>query len=173
MHRWEINKLATDKLNEMKARFPEVLAGWTVSLNERAKRRLGCCKYSTKTIELSSYLADINLCEEEVMDTILHEIAHAVAGSRAKHGYEWKVVAYRLGCKGTRTANLSALAKAGKCDMSVMEERLPYVAICPVCHVKIFKARKPRNNGSTVCKCLSGASYATKLANRLMFGRTK
>ena len=44
----------------------------------------------------------------EVRDTILHEIAHALAGAKAKHGPAWKAIARRLG------ATLKARAEEGE-----------------------------------------------------------
>src|SRR5437879_2661559 len=52
------------------------LHDWTVAFNKR-KRTLGLCRYGVKAIELSVYLVDRN-GEEEIRDTILHEIVHAL-----------------------------------------------------------------------------------------------
>ena len=35
--------------------------------------------------------------EEQIRDTVLHEIAHAIAGREAGHGLLWKVTARRIG----------------------------------------------------------------------------
>ena len=35
--------------------------------------------------------------EEEIRDTVLHEIAHAIAGPEAGHGPLWKATARRIG----------------------------------------------------------------------------
>ena len=45
---------------------------------DRAKRRFGACNFSKKRISLSKYLTEVNEIEQ-VRDTILHEIAHALA----------------------------------------------------------------------------------------------
>ena len=71
------------------------LHGWTFGLS-KTKRRLGVCKYRTKRIEIAEYYAR-NSPEESVLDTLRHEIAHAIAGPAAKHGPRWKAVAVRLG----------------------------------------------------------------------------
>ena len=59
------------------------LTGWTFGLTD-AKRRLGVCKYRKKRIEISDYYARNNP-EESVLETLLHEIAHALAGPEAGH----------------------------------------------------------------------------------------
>ena len=71
------------------------LRGWTFGL-AKTRRRLGVCKYRAKRIEIAEYYAR-NSPEESVLDTLRHEIAHAIAGPAAKHGPKWKAVAIRLG----------------------------------------------------------------------------
>lgn len=64
-------------------------------------RRIGSCVSRggvAHTITFSKHWAT-RLPEEEVRDIILHEIAHAIAGHKAGHGYEWKRVARRIGAK--------------------------------------------------------------------------
>lgn len=71
--------------------------GWAFRW-DRAKRRLGRCSFSERVISLSKPLAAMN-DEGEVRDTILHEIAHALAGPGAGHGAEWKRVARAVGAR--------------------------------------------------------------------------
>src|SRR5450432_4244322 len=71
------------------------LNGWTFGLAD-TKRQLGVCKYRRKRIEIAEYYAS-NSPPESVLDTLLHEIAHAIAGPKAGHGPVWKAVAIRLG----------------------------------------------------------------------------
>src|SRR4051794_8526880 len=71
------------------------LHGWTFVL-ANTKRRLGVCKYRTKRIEVAEFHARNNP-PSVVLDTLLHEIAHAIAGPAARHGPAWKAVAIRLG----------------------------------------------------------------------------
>lgn len=69
--------------------------GWRFDF-DRAERRLGCCHYRTRQITLSrAYVLAAD--EPSVRDTILHEIAHVLAGPRARHGWEWKVQALKIG----------------------------------------------------------------------------
>ena len=74
--------------------------GWSFNFDE-AKKRFGVCKYKSKSIGLSRPLTLLNT-EAEVRDTILHEIAHALAGHAAGHGPEWKKVAASIGAKPVR-----------------------------------------------------------------------
>lgn len=74
------------------------LTAWTAVINPRPMRRLGCCRYRKLTIELSQLFVRTH-DEEHVMNTILHEIAHALAGARAGHGERWKRTARSIGLK--------------------------------------------------------------------------
>ena len=74
---------------------------WSFKWNNR-KRAFGVCSYRTKTIQLSKPITT-HEGEKKITDTILHEIAHAIAGHDAGHGAEWKRVARRLGASPTAT----------------------------------------------------------------------
>src|SRR4051794_40057748 len=76
------------------------LHGWSFAFNRR-KRAMGLCRYSRKTIELSIYLVDRNGFEE-ILDTILHEIAHALVGPCHGHDAVWKAKCREVGAKPQR-----------------------------------------------------------------------
>lgn len=76
------------------------LTHWTVQLDS-AKTRAGICRYRERSIGLSAPLTRLH-ADAEVRDTILHEVAHALAGPRAKHGPEWRRVARSIGCTAQR-----------------------------------------------------------------------
>ena len=71
------------------------LTGWTLAFIE-AKRRLGDCHFQHRVIRISRTLA-LEGSEEQIRDTVLHEIAHAIAGHEAGHGPLWKATARRIG----------------------------------------------------------------------------
>jgi SprT protein len=112
--------------------------GWTFEW-DRAKRRMGCCHYSTKTITMSSFLV-LNATKDQIRNTILHEIAHGMAGYAAAHGYHWRRTAISIGCDGKRchTVKTSAGAK--------------YKATCGGCGNEFFKFRMPKR-GLTGRRC--------------------
>lgn len=116
----------------------------------RAKRTLGVTKFRVARgpfmpevstvvhIGLSTEFVDI-LPRDEVEDVIRHEIAHALAGHMAGHGYEWRIMARKVGAKAERCATPSAKPVApiqGKCPNGHTFEahRLPQrVKLCPTC----------------------------------------
>ena len=71
------------------------LTGWTLAFVE-AKRRLGDCHFRNRVIRISRTHA-LEGSKEQIRDTVLHEIAHAIAGREAGHGPLWKVTARRIG----------------------------------------------------------------------------
>lgn len=75
---------------------------WTFVWND-AVNILGMCKHSKKQIVLSKRWT-LGLPDEEVLDTILHEIAHVIAGWKVKsHGIEWQNAAILVGAKPVAT----------------------------------------------------------------------
>lgn len=75
--------------------------GWTFKWS-RAKHDFGYCYHSRKQINLSKPLCLINE-ETAIMDTILHEIAHALVGNSHGHDRVWRAKAIEIGCNGVRT----------------------------------------------------------------------
>ena len=92
------------------------------------------------TILLSSIITSIHT-EEEVIDTILHEISH---GLTPGHGHDevWRRKAIEIGCNGKRCFDISE---------ELAEIRFPIVAICCKCGNKHYKSRMPKQDHW--CKC--------------------
>lgn len=86
----------------------------------RRLRYFGLCKSKAgvvTAIELSAPLVELN-SEEQVRDTILHEIAHARAGHAAGHGIVWQVQARALGCNAERYCGADTIMPQGKYQAS-------------------------------------------------------
>lgn len=77
-----------------------IAKGWTFKF-DNARSRFGCCKHGIKTITLSRYLVELN-DQRRVLNTILHEIAHALVGPKNGHNKVWKRKAIEIGCTGER-----------------------------------------------------------------------
>ncbi len=80
------------------------LKDWRFAFDD-ATRRAGSCQNDRKTITLSRHLAR-NAPEAEILDTLLHEIAHALVGPRHNHDTVWKAKAIELGSSGQRCHEL-------------------------------------------------------------------
>lgn len=75
------------------------LADWSFGY-DHARRRFGRCDYTHRRITLSKSLTFLNPLEE-VRDTLLHEIAHALAPG-AKHGPRWRMMCLKVGARPVR-----------------------------------------------------------------------
>lgn len=81
--------------------------GWSFSWNDRV-RTLGLCNYRTREISLSTHYVKV-ACREDVLDTILHEIAHVLAGPYARHGPVWQAKCLEIGAKPERCKAVEGL----------------------------------------------------------------
>jgi predicted SprT family Zn-dependent metalloprotease len=97
---------------------------------DRRKRRAGACYWGRKLIKLSIHMVDRN-GYDEVMETILHEIAHAIAGRDAGHGPVWQAVAIGLGAKPERYCGDHVMPKG------------EWRATC-ICGAVLHKHKKPK-----------------------------
>ena len=118
------------------------LTGWSFQF-DNSKRRFGVCKYRPKVIGLSMPLTLLN-DEARVKNTILHEIAHALVGHAAGHGWQWQRKAMEIGCDGQRCYEAD----------KVTRPKGNYEAVCGLCgHVHI-KYKAPKAGRSVSCgKC--------------------
>lgn len=116
----------------------------------KTKRALGRCFFLNKKpvrIDLSSHWLAY-LSEDEIRDTILHEIAHAKAGVEAGHGYKWKATAQAIGANPKRTADLppQLLEK-------FQQDKANYVAVCQACENKHYFHRFTKNWKNNRYRC--------------------
>lgn len=72
---------------------------------DHSTRRAGCCNCRDKRISISFDLAR-NAADEDIRDTLLHEIAHALVGNKHHHDAVWKAKAREIGCSGERCHRL-------------------------------------------------------------------
>ena len=82
------------------------LDDWTI-VADRAKTRAGVCRFGRRQIGISAPLTVLH-SEEEVLDTILHEIAHALVGPQHGHDAVWRAKAREIGCSGERCVSSDA-----------------------------------------------------------------
>lgn len=118
--------------------------GWRFKW-DRSVRRFGLCSFGPKTISLSLPLTEQN-DESEVRDTILHEIAHALAPKGVHHGPEWKATAARIGARPERCYD----------SAQVVAPIAPYIAFCSnvecIQHYNSFKRYRRRDVICGICR---------------------
>jgi predicted SprT family Zn-dependent metalloprotease len=112
------------------------LGDWVVAFNRR-RRSLGYCWYDMRRIELSIYLVERN-GEAEILDTLLHEIAHALLGPGHGHGPAWKRKCLEIGARPFRCGQVNM--PAGR-----------WQALCGGCGKGFHRYRKPKRMQGWFC----------------------
>lgn len=72
---------------------------WKVTYQKR-HRELGVCRYDIRTLSFARTLVALGQ-PWLMMDVLLHEIAHALAGPGHGHGPKWRQIAKRIGARVT------------------------------------------------------------------------
>lgn len=133
--------------------------GWLFRFNNR-KRSAGRALERTngeKWIELSRPFVELN-SEEQIVETILHEIAHALRGAKFGHDHEWRRIARSIGCTGERCYDAS--------EMNVVKGIGRW--LCEACGMKQEIHRRPKAGMRLACrKCLT--RHGRTRENRLRF----
>lgn len=95
---------------------------------DNARTRGGQCSHTYRRITMSRHLVPM-WTDEQVYDTIIHEIAHALVGPGQGHGRVWAAKMRELG------------AKPSRCHTN---ETVPgrYVAICDSCSKEVARAHR-------------------------------
>lgn len=128
---------------------------------DNAKVRFGCCNYRKKEISLSRELTILN-DESKVIDTILHEIAHAVVGKGHGHDYVWRAKALELGCDGNRCYESHEVATPkGK-----------YLYECSHCGRVVSRHRRIKRSIAcgSCCKTYNNNKYSDKYKFKRKYG---
>ena len=117
------------------------LEGWKFKY-DRCKTICGSCHYNTREIHLSKYYAgDPDVSTSDIVNTILHEIAHALAGYDAGHGTIWKTIAESIGCD------------AQVCNHTWQGVPAKYVITCPCGSVYATRHRISSRLKGRKCRC--------------------
>ncbi len=122
--------LATELLEE------HGLEHWTIMFDS-AKKRAGVCRFGPRVIGLSGPLTRLHT-PEEVRQTVLHEIAHALVGPEHGHDAVWQAQARAIGGDARRCLPPDAPAVPA-----------PWVGVCPAGH-RSSRHRRPERVVSCV-----------------------
>lgn len=119
------------------------LSEWQFGFNSN-KRRAGVCRYPTKSrqgrIELSKHFV-LHNPEHEVLDTILHEIAHALVGPGHGHDEVWKAKCVEIGARPERCYGEAVVMPKGR-----------WRATCGGCGTEHDRHRKPKRLTGWHCR---------------------
>ncbi len=116
------------------------LDGWGFQF-DNAQRRAGSCNYSTRVISLSR-LYCLKASADQIRDTILHEIAHALAGPKHNHDAKWKSIARQIGCTAERChavdfAPAKYIATCSRCGWHQKKNRRLRGGVCRTCRERV------------------------------------
>lgn len=128
--------------------------GWSFAF-DNSRRRFGCCNYNKKQITLSKHLVHLN-SEGVVNNTILHEVAHAMAPRGSGHNVVWRRQAQAIGCTGQRCYNASTV-------------KLPphkYIGVCPNCNKQTKALRRNQVACAVCCRLYNGNRYTERFKIR-------
>lgn len=121
---------------------------WTFNL-DRAKTRAGLCDYRRRSIYLSKHYIRLN-SHEDIRNTILHEIAHALAPTDGGHGILWRSMAARIGARPQRCAASHTVMPDGRimgtceCGQKHSMHRMPKRRYtCRNCHKLVVWSVRP------------------------------
>jgi len=98
-----------------------------------ARSQIGATDHQRRTIRLSRAFAEL-WGPEGMRDTVLHEIAHALAGTDHGHDSTWRAICRRIGAKPERLAS----EDDGPAPL------MRYTGTCPNGHT-VQRQRLPRN----------------------------
>ncbi|QZE10542.1 SprT-like protease [Mycobacterium phage ScoobyDoobyDoo] len=125
------------------------LHGWRVTFGT-ARTRNGSCSYSTRTINLSRTLMAFR-SYEETLNTITHEVAHALTPGH-QHDRVWAAKHRELGGTGERCSGIADEARREALTQSAL-----WVGTCD--HGKNFpRHRQPKRLDGWRCRCVAGGS---------------
>jgi predicted SprT family Zn-dependent metalloprotease len=127
---------------------------------DNAKRRAGLCSYSTRTLSFSKSITAFNH-EQSFMETLLHEIAHAMVGSGHGHDSVWRRQCIAIGGTGARCSSKDEVPPApftgihdgrNGCTQTFPRHRRPKGTVfCPKCY------RRSPSGGLQALDALLGA----------------
>jgi len=113
------------------------LQEWNLVI-DNARRRAGCCKYDKKIITLSKRHLDLSE-EHEIINTVLHEVAHALVGPNHGHDKIWKSMCVKIGAKPNRCTSVP----------DDFNNDAPLIAEC--CDEKFYRYKKPLEKRTYRC----------------------
>ena len=128
----DIIKIAHDLM-----RFHKLDCDWGFRFNN-TRINIGQCNFSKNVIQFSNHYIPI-LSKKEIVNIILHEIAHALVGVGHNHDAVWQKKAIEIGCDGKRLYD-------GEGSINY-----PYTAKCKKCGNVYHKIRLPKNGRTYSC----------------------
>ena len=150
-------KLETMELNTAKQYCEDLLKkynldvkGWKFGKFDTSIRRLGICRAGTKRcIDLSKNMT-LHRSDDEVKNTIIHEVAHAidyVTRGTSSHDNVWRNIFLAMGGDGNTRTHV---------DKELVNKTYKYIITCPTHGQLGGFVRRPKNADRYTCKKCGG-----------------
>jgi hypothetical protein len=120
----------------LRSEYPE-LNLWTFRVDRGLSSSLGNCNGKKRLIKVAAWWTDGDYPIDSVIDTLRHEVAHALAGVRHGHNLVWMSWAARLGAIPQRCS--SAVKKSD----SPSAKRARWAVRCEGCQATAIRHRLP------------------------------
>lgn len=131
MNKYTLERIANERMVE----WGLAEKGWTFETIDSASVH-GDCNETDKIIRVSAFIAQTE-SDANVLDTILHEIAHALVGCWHMHDLVWKAKAKQVGASTKATCEFSE-----ETHKAILLHKAKYVMVYKDKVVKVY-LRKP------------------------------
>ena len=114
-----------------------------IEISNRMKRTLGLACFKRGKPEVLKLQAHYicNNSTQDIKDTILHEIAHFIAGYEAGHNYKWQMACVKIGAKPQRCA-----------DNTVDTAPAKWKLVCGCCKRNLGERHRRTNMSQRYCR---------------------
>lgn len=110
-------------------KLPKEITWYSAQCNNR----LGLANYRTNSITLSTFLFK-ETDDNNIRNTIYHELGHLIAGPKAHHGYEWKKVVKVISDKtGLIISRLAKTSDYEYFQSTDYQDKYKYIFKCKHC----------------------------------------
>ncbi len=110
---------------------------------DNANKRAGSCDHTRQIISMAEQFC-LTVDADQIADTLLHEIAHALVGARHGHDAIWQAKAREIGCSAERTHCINFSAPR-------------YIVSCKSCGT--YGARDKRGKNQVCKRCKTPITY--------------
>jgi predicted SprT family Zn-dependent metalloprotease len=126
--------------------------------NRRLRTSAGQARYRDSRVSLNPYLYALEANRGEFRNTVIHELAHLVAGAGKGHGPKWKAVFRHMGGNGQRCHNLEGASAFRAAPRRTRKVKVECQGCGHVLEMGIVRARRMASGRRTYRHASCGGS---------------